>query len=180
MKKIILIIGILLTTLLSCSKKDDPTLTPLEQLPAETKIGANTAGCLVNGEAFLPKGFFPSGNLICYFINQNHFSLSISNKENNNVNSIIIIVEDLNLVIGEVVNLNTMRSSNNSKFAEYHILKDSGNDELYSTTPEITGELVITHHDYDNAIISGTFWFDAINNAGEKIEVREGRFDMEY
>jgi hypothetical protein len=178
MKKTLLIIGILLS-MNGCSQKDDPTLTPLEQLPPATKTGANTAGCLVNGEAFLPKGFFPSGNLICYFINQNHFSLSISNKENNNVNSIIIVVEDLNLVIGEVVNLNMIRSSN-SKFAEYNILRNSGNDELYSTTPEVTGELVITYHDYDNAIISGTFWFDTINNSGEKIEVREGRFDMEY
>jgi hypothetical protein len=119
MKNTLLLFGILLTTLLSCCKKDDPTLTPLEQLPKATKVGANTAGCLVNGEAFLPKGFFPSGNLICYFINQNHFSFSILNKENNNVNSIIIVVEDLNLVIDEVINLNTIRSSN-SKFAEYY------------------------------------------------------------
>ena len=53
-------------------------------------------------------------------------------------------------------------------------------NDYYSTTLEVTGELIITHHDYNNAIISGTFWFDAINNIEEKIEVREGRFDMEY
>ncbi|XKW97774.1 hypothetical protein R8G64_04555 [Tenacibaculum maritimum] len=52
MKKTILLIGILLTTFLSCSPKEAPTLTPLQQLPKATKVGANTAGCLVNGEAF--------------------------------------------------------------------------------------------------------------------------------
>ena len=180
MKKIILIIGILLTTLLSCCKKDDPTLTPLEQLPKATKVGANTAGCLVNGEAFLPKGFSPSGNLICYYINQETFSLSISDIGNDKTKSIYIETNNEELEVNKIYNLNMLRSDSNSKFAEYHILKDNGNDELYSTTPEVTGELVITHHDYDNAIISGTFWFDAINDIGEKVEVREGRFDMEY
>jgi len=177
MKKIILIIGILLTTLSSCSKKDDPTLTPLEQLPPATKTGANTAGCLVNGETFLPKGHFSTGNLTCYYINQMVFSLLISERENNIAKSIYVESNNEELEVGKIYNLNRRRSSD-SKFGEFfesNIVNDN-----YSTTPEITGELVITHHDYDNAIISGTFWFDAINNAGEKIEVREGRFDMEY
>jgi hypothetical protein len=177
MKKILLLIGILLC-INSCSEKNETELTPLEQLPKATKIGANTAGCLVNGEAFLPKGFFPSGNLICYFINQENFSLDISNKDNN-IKSIIIGADNLELEINKVILLNSKRLSD-SKFAEYQIIKDNGNDEIYSTTPQITGELVITHHDYNNAIISGTFWFDAINNVGEKVEVREGRFDMKY
>jgi flagellar basal body rod protein FlgG len=44
----------------------------------------------------------------------------------------------------------------------------------------IIGELKITNHNLNKAILSGTFWFDAINSKGEKIQVREGRFDMEY
>ncbi|TMM28584.1 hypothetical protein FDT66_13335 [Polaribacter aestuariivivens] len=179
MKKILLLIGIVFS-IHSCSEKNETELTPLEQLPKATKVGANTAGCLVNGEAFLPKGFFPSGNLICYFINQENFSLDIANKDNSNINSVFIAVENLNLTINKVINLNTVRSFNDSKFAEYTIFRDNGNDEKYTTTPQITGELIITHHDYNNAIISGTFWFDAINNIGEKVEVREGRFDMKY
>ena len=177
MKKIILIIVILLTTLLSCSKKDDPTLTPLEQLPPATKTGANTAGCLVNGEAFLPKGHFSTGNLTCYYINQMVFSLLISERENNIAKSIYVESNNEELEVDKIYNLN-MRRSSDSKFGEF--FESNVVNDNYSTTPEITGELVITHHDYDNAIISGTFWFDAINNAGEKIEVREGRFDMEY
>lgn len=30
------------------------------------------------------------------------------------------------------------------------------------------------------AIISGTFWYDAINSTGQKVEVRNGRFDMHF
>ena len=44
----------------------------------------------------------------------------------------------------------------------------------------IYGELKITHHDFSNAILSGTFWFDAVNSNGEIVEVREGRFDRHY
>jgi hypothetical protein len=179
MKKTLLLIGILLT-LNSCEKKDDPTLTPIEQLPKATKTGANTAGCLVNGEAFLPKGFSPSGNLRCFYINQNTFTLSISDIGSNRTNSVYIETNNEELEVNKIYNLNQLRSSNDSKFAEYIIFRDNGNDEKYTTTPNITGELVITHHDYNNAIISGTFWFDAVNNIEEKVEVREGRFDMKY
>jgi flagellar basal body rod protein FlgG len=59
------------------------------------------------------------------------------------------------------------------------IYQDIG-DLRYKTTSTITGELKITNHNFDKAILSGTFWFDAINSKGEKIQVREGRFDMEY
>lgn len=30
------------------------------------------------------------------------------------------------------------------------------------------------------SIIAGTFWFDAINDKGEKVQIREGRFDWQY
>ncbi|CAM1363449.1 conserved protein of unknown function [Tenacibaculum soleae] len=175
MKKTLLLIGILLT-ITSCSQKDEPTLTPLQQLPKATKTGANTAGCLVNGEAFLSKGHFSTGNLTCYFINQNNFSLIISERGDSFSKTIVIGIDNLTLKINKIINLDTERTSD-SRYGEFII---SNINDNYSTTPEITGELVITHHDYDKAIISGTFWFDAVNNAGEKVEVREGRFDMKY
>ncbi len=43
----------------------------------------------------------------------------------------------------------------------------------------LNGELKITKLNTQQRIISGTFWFDAILS-GEKIEIREGRFDMRY
>ena len=33
---------------------------------------------------------------------------------------------------------------------------------------------------YYSRTLSGRFWFDATNSAGEKVEIREGRFDILY
>ena len=46
------------------------------------------------------------------------------------------------------------------------------------TNQEYTGELIITKLDFNNQIVSGTFWFDLENPfTGERVEIREGRFD---
>lgn len=50
----------------------------------------------------------------------------------------------------------------------------------YLTTSSIIGELKMTKFDEINRIVSGTFWFDAVNNNGEQVQVREGRFDVHY
>ncbi|WP_425413758.1 hypothetical protein [Psychroflexus tropicus] len=39
----------------------------------------------------------------------------------------------------------------------------------------------MTKLDTDNQIVSGTFWFDVEHpTTGEVLEIREGRFDMQY
>lgn len=68
MKNLILI---LFTTFsLSCCNKDEDK-TPIEQLPPATTTGANTAGCLVDGEVFLPKGTSLGGPILSCFYQQN-------------------------------------------------------------------------------------------------------------
>ena len=53
---------------------------------------------------------------------------------------------------------------------------------IFSRTNSIqTGNLTITKLDQTNQIVSGTFWFDVEHPiSGEIVEVREGRFDMQY
>ena len=43
-----------------------------------------------------------------------------------------------------------------------------------------TKDWFITKLNIQQRIVSGTFWYDAINSDGEKVEVRDGRFDMRY
>ena len=43
-------------TFINCSNNDDPQ----DQLPPITQTGANTFGCLVNGQVFVPKDAGPS------------------------------------------------------------------------------------------------------------------------
>jgi hypothetical protein len=50
----------------------------------------------------------------------------------------------------------------------------------YITNTSDSGEVIIKKLDSINRIVSGTFWFDAINPSGEKVQIRSGRFDMKY
>ena len=186
MKNLLLFI-LTIFILSSCSNNDDKPKpkTELEKLPPATQTGANTAGCLVNGVAFLPKGYLTAGNLSCNYIDGKDFSLRISERimqgSNDNIRTVFIFSDNQNLHdnVGTVFPL--VQYGANSKSGEYVINAAAYPDSnYYSTNSTITGELVITYHNYNKAILSGTFWFDAINANGEKVEVREGRFDMHY
>ena len=178
MKKIILILFSFL--LVSCSK-DNPFETPTtqDQLPPATTVGANTVGCLVNGEVLLPKGGRPFGPPIvtCFYQfvnNQYHFSLGFSNNLQTHLRGISVASQNIVLQQGQT----------------YQLVEDNGNSAVgsygdfatyqYFTSNLVTGELKITKLDQANAIISGTFWFNAISSNGDIIHITEGRFDMQY
>lgn len=184
MKNLILI---LFTTFsLSCCNKDEDK-TPIEQLPPATTTGANTAGCLVNGVAFLPKGSSQFGPTLSCFYQQlqdgYHLGLSLTEKGTNENKSVNISTNPLQLIENSTYNLGeqTNNGSNyNSNFGEFWITSNIVNAIQYTTTATVTGELKITKLDMQQKIISGTFWYDAINSDGEKVQVRDGRFDMRY
>ena len=187
MKNLLLLV--LATFAISCCNKgdDDQPKTELEKLPPATQTGANTAGCLVNGVAFLPKGYLVTGNLVCNYIDGKDFILHISERivqgSSDNIRSIAVVSENQNLHdnVGVTFQLGQDNNNGNSKFGSYIINAVAyPYKNHYSTTSIIKGELKITHHDFNNAILSGTFWFDAINSNGEIIKVREGRFDKHY
>lgn len=180
MKKTLFII--LTVFALSCCSKDDQPNTPkteLDKLPPATQTGANTAGCLVNGKAFLPKGYFPTGNLSCNYTEGKDFNIRISEDINDNLRSIYVFNYNEELVQGDTYIL--QEDSENTGFGAYILNAVAApNPNYYTTNSTITGELVITYHNFNQAIISGTFWFDAINSNGEIVQIREGRFDMHY
>jgi hypothetical protein len=157
----------------SCKKEDNKPINPIDQLPPATQIGANKAGCLVNGEVFLPKGYGIILN--CFYQDGLNFGLGISQEKDKKLNSVKILIGNQNLTEG-----NTYQLGQNNKNGKYTVYYDNFRPNEYETTSSITGELKITYHNFDKAIISGTFWFDAINSNGEKVQIREGRFDMQY
>lgn len=168
---------LILTGLGSCNNDDDNTPTnPIDQLPPATQIGANTAGCLVDGKAIFPKGNNFIYNL--YYTDGLNFGLFFKHEESGIDRTINIASLNEKLVVGEVYELNEVDS--NSKYGEYSTQDFPSREKRYQTNLNSTGELKITFHDFDNAIISGIFWFDAINDDGEVIKVREGRFDGKY
>ena len=48
----------------------------------------------------------------------------------------------------------------------------------YTSTNVLAGQLIIKHFDSIKYVVSGTFYFDAVNSNGQKVEVRDGRFDV--
>jgi hypothetical protein len=182
--KNLLVLILTVLALNSCSNNDDnkPSTpkTELEKLPPATQNGANTAGCLVNGKAFLPKGFIPGDNPLGYQDGLN-FALSIGERKNDIIKSVFVFSSNQTLEVGIIYQLGENNNNGNSKYGVYSIdAVPPPSPDYYTTNNIIVGELKITHHDFNNAILSGTFWFDAVNSNGEKVEVREGRFDRHY
>ena len=182
--KILFVLTLLL--LLGCSK-DNSSNDPVDRLPAATTTGANTAGCLVNGQVLLPKGNGFGGPILSCFYQQDldgfHLGLSISNKTNNILKTIRMSLNPNQLVENNTYSLVKRidnGSSYTSNFGVYTIYSDTTSDNIFETNVLIIGEIKITKLNTTLRIISGTFWYDAINPQGEVVQVREGRFDMRY
>jgi hypothetical protein len=176
MRKVILI---LITTLtLSCCNKDGVPFGASDQLPPETQTGANSVGCLVNGKVFLPKagGISPDVNCFYQLIDGEYFFAMGFSDLKNGIESVGLFTARINLEVGQTYILNQGYNPNQGGGGEYFIKLSN----KYNTNSTTTGELRITKLDPSNSIISGTFWFDAVNAAGEKVEIRQGRFDWRY
>jgi len=154
-------------------------------LPPLTHTGDNTAGCLVNGEVFLPKGFSPWGMpiLSCAYEDGSYFPISINRKLTNEMKSVFISYKGpLQENIGVVYALDSddIGYGGFGMYSIYYSSNSLSDNTSYVTNIDFKGELVFTYLNLEKRIISGTFWFDAVNSKGEVIEVRDGRFDMEY
>ena len=187
MKKLLLLFAIF-TFFVSCNKDDDPTPEPqiseIDKLPPATQTGANKVGCLVNGKAFLPKGSYPGGgnpNPYCAYYHDN-FVLSfaiVRNENNTSMEGSELIALYSKDVLLEEGNTYILKKGISNHSAIYS-LSSLSNPESYETNENYTGELHISKLDKTNNIISGTFWFDAVNEQDKKVEIREGRFDMVF
>lgn len=178
MNKLLLLLTMMLT-LSSCNKDDDNNS---DTLPPATQTGANTVGCLVNGEVFLPKqeGINPAVVVNYEYINgEFFFSLSFDNQIGTGLKGVSIGTLRIDLQAGQTYILNK-NNQDDGDFTGGGGLYTINTEIYYYTNADITGELTITRIDLSNSIISGTFWFDAINEDGDVVEIREGRFDYVY
>jgi len=171
------ILLIFLATTISCCNNDDdnPPPDPVDQLPPATQTGAGTFGCLLDGEVFLPGNVPNKLDCVYQFVNGGYyFSLQGSKRYIDN-NVILIGLSTKNLEV----------SSNNTYILKENINQNAhgtfiSNREIYYTSEEQSGELKITKLDYDNHIVSGTFWFDVMDSDGIVHEIRDGRFDVQF
>lgn len=158
-----------------------PTLPPL------THEGKNTFGCLVNGAVYLPKVSLFRSPVSCYyqklyegpdgfvFVVQGRF------KGNNNCHSssVTLYLDSIALQIGRTFPLAAY--STGKCEGSYLFTEDCGTTmRTYATKDNANGEVVITGFDDLKGIVSGTFWFDAVDDSGDTIHITQGRFDMQY
>ena len=98
--------------------------------------------------------------------------MSIRDRKSGN-KTISVEIRNQKLIEGNIYEL---RSSDSKSFGLYR----NGYTGSYVTNNENIGELIITRIDTASRTVSGTFWFDAVDNNGETVEVRNGRFDVFY
>jgi len=158
-------------------------------LPPATQTGAKTFGCLVNGEVFVPKRKVGSINpvLQCYYqyldddYDKSYFWGLSANHQGKDceLTSISLGTDSLAIVEGKTYQL--IRNGRGNASAQYTYYPNCYTLENNYKTNDLTGgELTITYFDEINQIVSGTFWFTAVNDKGDTVRVTDGRFDMPY
>ena len=178
MKKIILFLMVACTTFSCCNNDDNKTIGEIDKLPPLTTTGTNKAGCLVNGVAFLPKGYSPNGSNTQVYYDGENFTLSITENLNGELRNFLLAYK--NELLQEGINYQLTENFNTNLQTPFGYVFFTDSNSEFNTNETNYGELKIVNHNYEEAIISGIFWADAINNDGEKVEIREGRFDMKY
>jgi hypothetical protein len=171
MKQIVLFVFYLFFIGSSCRKHK--AVDPVSQLPPETQTGANTFGCLVNGQVFKPGGAqLSGGSLQCnyQFVNGGYyFVLSGRNQTGGNpLTSVNVYTDSLSISTDLKLNLITRKDGNAS--GRYFGSQTNVNLATYLTKDsQYTGELWIKKLDTINQIASGIFWFNAVNENGDTI-----------
>ncbi|MGB7786039.1 MAG: DUF6252 family protein [Salinimicrobium sp.] len=161
----------------SCSKEKECD-DPIDCLPPITQKGANTAGCLVNGKVLVPGGQgINTGSVLKAIYNYSSdndsvFGLSIRDLTSGGSKMMLISIRNRELVEGEIYELTNEESNS---FGSY-INGLNG----FVTNEGNRGELTISRIDTERHIASGTFWFDAVDDEGEIVKIRNGRFDVQY
>jgi hypothetical protein len=186
--KVSLISFLILFTFYSC-KKHKPT-NPIDQLPAATQTGANTFGCLVNGEAVVihkPFGDLSPAFGCSYILTYSSitgyvFGVTGTDKiDGCHFKSVGLQLDSVQLQL-TTYPLTTGRVLY-GKIGWVNIANGCPPSPLlmYTTDSVVTGEMTITHFDQQKQIVSGTFSFDAVEiTIGDTVHVTDGRFDMNF
>jgi hypothetical protein len=182
--------------LASCSK-DENEQNQVSKLPPETQIGANTFGCIINGNLFYPRdgygGLGGSGanaiKLIATGIYPNYIShyLDVNNfRDGKPINNFILHIHNLNSIgIGEYdFKLSNFQKGVDSPPHTHLYIRAfheaSGGYKWYGST-ENSGKLIITKYNIDTKIVSGTFSGVLKEYNGEEtVNITNGRFDINW
>ncbi len=141
--------------------------------------------CKVDGKLIKPDASLNGTGLAADidFVPYNENTLSIrflNGGESPNFISQAVRIEVINIVAEsvQVGDIYQLESEIDSNFGKYGI--SPATNYNYSTDNQNIGELRIVFHDLENRILGGTFEFNAVNENGDVVEIRDGEFDMKY
>lgn len=176
MKNIILIL-ITLFCLTSCTQND------IEISDQYVYNGQGGIKCEVDGVLLKPSTAIIYSNAELRF-----------DSDSNNVNFMSISFHNSNTSTGlgfQSVRVKIMNVNSNTDLkGNVYSLKDEINNESfgnyirndfenkYKTNNIVNGELKVLYHDVQKRKVGGTFWFDALNNEGVIVKIRNGEFDL--
>jgi hypothetical protein len=186
-KPILVLVVVICFCFANCTKHNSTPTNPINQLPPATQTGANTFGCLVNGQAFLPSGSLVGGPpLFCtyeylYNIYDTGYFLDLSATMEvtpTYVVGISIGTDSLTVSAGNhyVLQQNIVRGNASAHYS----ISSPSYSPYYTTTNQVVGDLYLSRFDLAYQIASGTFWFNAIDSNGDTVKVTDGRFDMQF
>lgn len=166
-----------------CRKRNSST----HRLPPQTHSGLNTMGCTVDGKLFIPQApaldpyplytvsldGYPGPRLFMAWSEKINacpiYGISIALDS-------VILQQNRTYDLGEHLDTGSLQGIH-TQWATYAQSGCNGS-YYYTTTRQVTGQTTITWYDPAGGIVAGTFWFDAVDEAGDTIHVRDGRFDM--
>ncbi|MBX7205917.1 MAG: hypothetical protein K1X81_10885 [Bacteroidia bacterium] len=142
-------------------------------LPPATQTGKNLAGCVVNGQVWVPSqewnslGWLPNGR----------FLLKLGKKV------AFAPTSDIGISLYDTVKAPGVYeiSPTTTYTSLAYFYWGGGTGVFYDTNNTHKGALIITRLDEQQRVISGLFYFDAIDLVtGDVVHVTDGRFDMHY
>jgi len=182
------VLFLILLNLVSCLRNNEFTPT----LPDATTIGANTFGCYADGILITPRDGTGTFGLddegMEYWSSPSSFSYNeIDVEDFKKGNSLRIHIIDI-AQNGEgtfpIKEGNCHKGVDaNQTLNIYCVLWDETHQKYkWYCSIEDSGFLTITRFDFDNRILSGTFYCRAVNrdDATDIIEITQGRFDIKW
>lgn len=171
-----LCLSAIISCLVACNKSDG--------LPPATSWGANTFGCKINGNSYIPDKYEPSVGIypivgVFYSDVDNNRGIYIHTSKYDSFLDIYLKKVDGAGVY--YLNFNTwpmpyaVRPDNYGYYAKWN-----GSATIdYYTTAKYTGKVILTVADRTTRIIAGTFEFTGYNpSTKDSIRITDGRFDV--
>jgi hypothetical protein len=149
----------------------------VEQLPPETTVGANTFGCLVEGNVWRDKMGFPYSSLSIPQLSENWLIIEAKRMNDESSSGFYLVIKTNSINTGKY-ELNT-----STCYIDYSETLNVNNKTCIwskeeSNFIEAVGFIQLTRFDVLNGVVSGKFEAILTNSDCGIINITSGRFDL--